>query len=374
MGSSAFTLKISILFTLCISSLQILQAQTPPIADRQVKIGLLLPDVKSSAALKGANIAIISANESGGLEGRQFALCVKYLEGPWGTGSKQAVDLIFTNNVWLLLGLHDGRNAHLVEQAATKARVVFVSALTGDPTLAKAFVPWFFNFMPNDDQQSVLLADRVCRTELKDRYIIIYDDAYDSRSLLKSLLSEIRKRNYPDPDQIDYTKTGNDTVTIAKMVAGKKYSEVILLCEPHTSAKIAESLVRKDVKTRFSGPLTILNENDLTGNEIQLFNDRLCVPSTAWDNEIYRSFRDKFYKVYGYSPGLIATLSFDSMNSAIKALKTAGSQDREKIEKALYETNARGVTGDIRFDSKGNRRGTLIMSEISNGLPVMNSK
>ncbi len=83
------------------------------------------------------------------------------MEGPWGTGSKQAVELIFDEEVWAILGSHDGRNAHLVEQVSAKSRVVFMSAWSGDPTLSQAFVPWFFNCVFNDLQVSDVLIDEI---------------------------------------------------------------------------------------------------------------------------------------------------------------------------------------------------------------------
>ena len=86
-------------------------------------------------------MAVRIANRKGGLNGRHFELVARSMEGPWGTGSKQAVNLIFEEEVWALIGSHDGRNAHLVEQAATKSTVVFVSAWSGDPTLVAGFCP-----------------------------------------------------------------------------------------------------------------------------------------------------------------------------------------------------------------------------------------
>ncbi len=121
-----------------------------------IKIGLLIQDSSWTSAVHGAELAISKTNDNGGLNGRKFQLVVRSMEGPWGTGSKQAVDLIFEEKVWALIGLHDGRNAHLVEQAATKSQVVFLSAWSGDPTLSQAFVPWFFNCVPNDNQQAAV--------------------------------------------------------------------------------------------------------------------------------------------------------------------------------------------------------------------------
>ena len=79
------------------------------------------------------------------------------MEGPWGTGSKEAVSLIFDDEVTAIMGSHDGRNAHLVEQVTTKTRIVFLSAWASDPTLSQAFVPWYFSCVPNDMQQADVL-------------------------------------------------------------------------------------------------------------------------------------------------------------------------------------------------------------------------
>ena len=114
------------------------------VPDKTIKIGLLIPDNNSIAAKHGAEMAIRKANENGGFDGKPFQLVIRSMEGPWGTGSKQAVDLIFEENVCAIMGSPDGRNGHLVEQVTTKARIVYLSIWASDPTLAQAFVPWYF--------------------------------------------------------------------------------------------------------------------------------------------------------------------------------------------------------------------------------------
>src|SRR5512139_444498 len=63
-----------------------------------IKIGLLIQNKNSVAAKNGAELAIINAN-SGSDKGIKFELVVRSMEGPWGTGSKQAVDLVFDEEV-----------------------------------------------------------------------------------------------------------------------------------------------------------------------------------------------------------------------------------------------------------------------------------
>ncbi len=159
-------------------------AQDSSQPEQSVKIGLLIQDNSWSAAVHGSELAIINANYNGGLNGGMFQLVVRSMDGPWGTGSKQAVDLIFREKVWALIGLHDGRNAHLVEQAATKSQVVFLSAWSADPTLSQAFVPWFFNCVPNDNQQAESLYNEIYEIRQFGNIVVVHGSDYDSRKSL----------------------------------------------------------------------------------------------------------------------------------------------------------------------------------------------
>ncbi len=143
-------------------------------AKNTIKIGLLIQNETSVAAKNGAELAILNANSKDD-KGIMFELVVKSMEGPWGTGSKQAVNLVFDEEVVAMLGSHDGRNAHLVEQVSAKSRVVFLSAWSGDPTLSQAFVPWFFNCVPNDFQQADALFEEICNKRKITKIAVVSD-------------------------------------------------------------------------------------------------------------------------------------------------------------------------------------------------------
>ena len=182
---------------LCLVIVIILSATNVTVYSQTIKIGLLIQDSSYTSAVHGAELAVRKANDKGGMNGHPFRLVVRSMEGPWGTGSKQAVDLIFNEKVWALLGSHDGRNAHLVEQAATKSIVVFLSAWSGDPTLSQAFVPWFFNCAPNYDQQAAALFEDIYEKKKYSKVAVIYDNDYDSMQSLKAFLKIIKQEGKP---------------------------------------------------------------------------------------------------------------------------------------------------------------------------------
>jgi branched-chain amino acid transport system substrate-binding protein len=167
--------------------------------EKTVKIGFLIPDDKSLDARRGAEMAIQKANKDGGFKGRSFQMVVRSMEGPWGTGSKEAVSQIFEEEVWAIIGSVDGRNAHLVEQVSAKTRIVFLSAWATDPTLSQAFVPLFFNCVPNDNQQADALIEELYNKRKIKIAALISGTDYDSKTASDNYIKRIKNGNKAFP-------------------------------------------------------------------------------------------------------------------------------------------------------------------------------
>jgi branched-chain amino acid transport system substrate-binding protein len=348
----------------CLNASQLSENQ-----DKTVKIGLLVPDIKSVAALLGAEIAVNEANRKGGLNGIPFELVTRYMEGPWGTGSKEAVSLIFEEKVWAILGSHDGRNAHLVEQAATKATIVFMSSWAGDPTLSQAFVPWFFNCVPNDRQQAEALIEEIYNIRRIEKIAVVSDNAYDSKQALKNFLDNIKSRGKNEPVQFIYDNSDGELNTITDNITKASADCIVLFCEPLSSLKIIRQIHHNKMKQPVFGSLSIVNENELTEQELQEMDNSLMIPSGKWSLSKNSVFTQEYRELYGKTPGLVAAYAYDGMNLIIEALKEASVPEREKIQKALENIHYEGVTGPVQFDDKGNRIGPFKTTELKNGIP-----
>jgi branched-chain amino acid transport system substrate-binding protein len=345
-------------------------SQDPLYPAQIVKIGLLIQDSSRISAVQGAELAVRIANKTGGMNGRPFQLVVRSMEGPWGTGSKQAVNLIFEEKVWALIGSHDGRNAHLVEQAATKATVVFVSAWAADPTLSQAFVPWFFNCVPNDLQQSAELVEEIYDKRNINKVAIVSDNDYDSKQALKNFLKKTKLEGKVDPLQLLYENFSENLKGLIDQIKKTDIGCIILFCKPSTSLKIIQQIRQRKMNQPVFGSLYILNENELSDPELQNFDDFMLVASGKWSYSKDSVFMQEYQRVYGNLPGAVAAYAFDGMNLLIEAIRKAGVPDREKIQKSLQNIHYNGITGLIRFDDTGNRIGNFKTTATKNGLPV----
>jgi branched-chain amino acid transport system substrate-binding protein len=335
-----------------------------------IKIGLLIPDSKSIAAVQGAELAVREANEKGGLNGRHFELVVRSMEGPWGTGSKEAVSLIFEEKVWALLGSHDGRNAHTVEQAATRSIVVFVSAWPGDPTLSQAFVPWFFNCVPNDNQQAASLIREIYYKRKFNKIAVVSGNDYDSKTALDNFLKSVKKSGKPDPVQFSYNNYSLKPDALPGDIIKADANCIVLFCQPSVSIKIVQQIRQIKMNQPLFGSLMLLNENELSPQELQIYDNIILIPSGDWSGPENLAFRQKFQNTYKRMPGMVASYSYDGMSVLIEAIRNAGSGDRELMQKSLKNMHYNGVTGPIQFDDKGNRMGNFELMRTKDGVPA----
>jgi len=339
-------------------------------SDLTVKIGLLIPDSESIAAIQGAELAIRKANEKGGLNGRHFQLVPRSMEGPWGTGSKQAINLIFEEKVWALLGSHDGRNAHLVEQAATKSQVVFVSAWSGDPTLSQAFVPWFFNCVPNDRQQVASLIEEIYNKKKFNKIAVVSGNDYDSKITMDNFLKSVKKTGKPDPVQFNYGNYIQRLNVLTDEINKIDADCILIFCQPGASSKLVREIRLKGLNLPLFGSIMLLNEDEISPEDLKIYDNILSVPAGDWSVPEFTNFTQEYQKAFNKMPGMVASYSFDGTGVLIEAIRNAGSDDRELIQKSLGRIRCDGVTGQIQFDDKGNRSGNFKMMKTLNGVPA----
>ncbi len=353
-------------FALFVRDMKALQNTKEP---DSVKIGLLIQDNRSLAARHGAEMAILKANEGGGFNNRPFKLIVRSMEGPWGTGSKEAVNLIFAEDVRVIVGSHDGRNAHIVEQVATKARIVFLSAWASDPTLSQAFVPWYFSCVPNDLQQADALIDEIYNKRKYKKVVTVSDSSYDSKLAVKSFIKKTKAAGKSDPSQFFYDNTSQDFTDLLNEISKPETSCIILFGQPSSSVRLIHQIRAKKMKQPVFGSLALQDENQLSESEFINYESVVLVSSGHWSGSKSSDFRMEYQIKYGNIPGPVAAYAYDGMSLVIEAIRIAG-LDREKIQKSLKEIKFEGVTGPIQFDDKGNRLGAAGLMEIKNGIPV----
>lgn len=331
-----------------------------------IKIGLLIPDKQSLAAKDGAELAVLNANKKESSGDHYYKLELRDMEGPWGMGSKVMVDLVFNEKVWAVLGSVNGRNSHLAEQVSAKSHVVFLNALSGDPTLSQAFVPWYFSCLPNDLQQGSILTEQLSSKKAGGKIAVVSGGDYDSKLASESFM----KKAVTLKSEIQVFSSVNspaDYSSVIHEISKTDIRYIIIFLQPAASVEFMNQLKLDKIKSEISGPLPMMSEMN---PEIQKELEGITFISPGFLlNNSGLIFSHEFMKQYGYLPGPVAAFAFDGMNLLIEAVKkTAG--DRDKVQESLMNSDYDGITGRIQFDERGNRKGNAGLLRFVNGKPV----
>ncbi len=335
-----------------------------------INIGVLIQSSQTQAASEGAELAIRNINERTGDKGRKFRIVVSSMEGPWGTGSKKAESMVFDDNVFAIIGSHDGRNAHLVEQVVAKTHICYVSAKASDPTLSQAFVPWFFSCVPNDLQQAASLKEEIYYRRNFKKVVVLSDNSYDSNQAVKSFLKMVKEEGLTDPVRYSIENSEKAIKEILNKLRKKDKTECIVLFGNSDFARKTIGLLsfqKMDLPIYCS--LFTLNDKVLTDLK-SLQSEKLVLVSSGFFLSIKgRVFKEDFKKVYGTEPDEEAAYAYDAAGLIAKAIENAN-YDPEELKDELVKIHYEGVTGSIRFDDRGNRIGLAGLVEIKAGKPV----
>ena len=368
LGKGIYIIFLSVFFLA--SSKEALALQYQNSLGESVKIGLIIADSTSVEARNGAELAIKEINEQGGVIGRRIKLITRSMEGAWGSGSSEVVDLVFNEDVWAILGSHDGRNAHLVEQVIAKTRVVFLSAWASDPTLSQAYVPWYFSAVPNDIQQANTLIEEIYTHRKYEKVVVVLNHSYDSKMAWQSLRNEISISGKDEPRAFFYDQTQSNFKDIISEIRNTKATAIIVIGKPPQSWNFIDLLRLNSIDLPIFGNLSILGEGVFSKKQIKAYDQIILMGSENWLSSNPLSFRNRYFKEYSSIPGAVAVYAYDGMKVLISALETS-KLNREKIRESMLKNEVQGFTGTLRFDERGRRIDTVDLIEIIDGIPVL---
>ncbi|MFQ5641712.1 MAG: ABC transporter substrate-binding protein [bacterium] len=339
-----------------------------------MKIGLLITGKEARsgeglAAKRAAEMAIAEANANGGFEGRPFKLIVRSLDGPWASGSKEIVKLIFEDRVRALMSSLDGRSAHLAEQIVTKARVAMVASRASDPSLTQINIPWIFRCVPDDRQQAEALIKEIYRERHLQEVAIITANTYDAKIAATTFSRVAVAAGHPRPRQFSFEKSDSNFQNLLAQIERAKIEAIVLFGQTSLVVKkLVQQMRSREIDPALFGPLTLIDEAFLILTETDLDGAVFIAPG-HWRTPAGKRFGREFEEFHGSPPAAVAAYAYDGMGLIVEAIKRAG-LDRQKIRDALASIEyQQGMTGAIGFDASGQRQGVVHLFEIVNGRP-----
>lgn len=333
---------------LAISSVLILIVSASVFAQTNIKIGLLIRDKNDLVIRQAAELAIQDANARGGYKGQKFELVVRSCDGPWGIGSKQAVSLIHEDGALIVVGALDGRNAHLAEQVTAKSHVVMLSTLSSDPTLSRAYVPWYFRIIPDDRQQAEVLTELIYLKNKARKVVVIALDNYDGKVSAEAFLASAKDNAYPNPEII----IGLNEKEVVEKIAKNPWDAVVMA----GTAKQSDMIFNAVKSQNTYAFLNIFNF--INAYQPESMKNIQYVNLAIRGNESWRNFQTAFKQKYHVNPSPTMAFVYDGILLACEAVKKLG-PDSEAIKNGFKDLKYAGITGNVEFGKLGNREMTL---------------
>ncbi len=346
--SNLFQFKLVFLFGLlflCITTFGYSQHRSE---NQSIKIGFLIRDKNVTAIQQAAELAIKHANAKGGFKGRPFELITKSCDGPWGIGSKQAVDLIHEDQVSLVVTALDGRNAHLAEQVAAKSHVVMLSTQSSDPTLSRAYVPWYFRMVPDDLQQAEVFVEEIYIKQKIKKVALISLDSYDGKKSVEAMVNLANEKKVSEPEIF----IGFDKQQFEK-IRPQNWEAVVLAGYSKNAPEVIEKIQSANGQIKIYSFLNVFNfMNEFNP---QLLEQMGFVMSFNVEDKRWLDFENAFQSKFGISPTPTLAYVYDGILLSIEAIRKFG-PDQEDIRIGFKNLDYIGITGKVEFDGLGNRK------------------
>ena len=332
-----------------------------------------------NASLEGLKLAIQEANDTGGVNGKKINLIQVDNKSEASEAVNAAMKLISDDGVKVIVGPAVTANVIAESQVATdnKIPVLAPDATSPSVTVENGQVKEFiFRSCFIDPQQGDVMA-KFAADNLKAKTAVIYvDNSSDYSKSLGQVFKEkftaaggqvLMEEAFLQKDQdfkaaLTKLKTANADVIFVPAY----YEEVGKIVKQAREMGITSPILGTDgwddVKVADIAGAAALNNTYFSTH----YSDK---------DDSVKPFVDAFDKAYGHKPNVFAALGYDAGKMLVDAIKRAGSDDPEKICRALAETKDLKVgTGTISMDKNHNPIKQAVILENKDGDRVMVAK
>ncbi len=312
-----------------------------------------------TATYEGLALAIDEINASGGVNGKKIKLIKADTKSETSEAVTSATKLIADDKVKVLVGPATTAPVIAETQIATEHKVPILApcATSAKVTVENGKVqPYVFRSCFIDPQQGDVMA-KFASDNLKAKTAVIYlDSSSDYSKSLGAVFKEkfeaaggkvVMEEAFLQKDQdFKATLTKIKTANADVIFVPAYYEEVGKIVKQAREMGITQPLLGTDGwdDTKVA---------DIAGKDA-LNNTYFCTHYSDKDDSV-KPFLEAFKKKYNHAPNVFAALGYDAGKVLIDAIKRAGSDDSEKITKAIAETkDLKAGTGTISMDKNHN--------------------
>jgi ABC-type branched-subunit amino acid transport system substrate-binding protein len=327
-----------------------------------IKIGVTAPITGSLAdagtdIVNAAELAASDINASGGLLGRQVQIIPEDDQCDSSVGV-QAAQQLLTEGIIAIAGSYcSGAAIPESDVLHRNGDLPFIGAAPSNVTFTERGYDNVFRMIGRDDWEGPAVATYMY-TSLNAHKIAIIDDNTDfSVGLAKAAAAEFKSLG----GQVVFTDaiTAGRSDYTAELTRVGTYSPDVMY---FTGLYPEFGIIAKNYGAISPNFKLVGGGADIDPSIVAVAGSALATPNIQWVTSPFTkflpnaaAFTAKYAAKFGRSPGDVAGYEYDAMTTLAKAIQSAGSTKASALNSALHSVNFEGLTGTIKFDSKGDR-------------------
>src|SRR5262252_7873622 len=274
-------------------------------------------------------------------------------------GVANAKNIIADKDIMAVIGHLNSGVAIPSSEVYKEVSVVMISPANTNPVVTDRGYPNVNRVCGRDDVQGVVGSEFASSTmKIKSAYII-HDKTQYGQSIAEFFQADAQKKNVKILG-FEGTEEKSNFDPIITPIKAKNPDVIYFGGIYDQAAPFFKQAREKGVKAKFMGP-DGMDSSDLTkiaGKAVVgMYYTSAAGPASALPKA--KTFVEEFKKKFGKNPEPYAAESYDAAHIAILAIEQAaksGKLSREDVAAAVRKTKLSGITGDIAFDSKGDRQ------------------
>lgn len=340
----------------------------------EVALGVLLPMGGRNAAVgqrmkNAVELALAEANRRGGYRGRlPFVADYRDESQAWGASANAAVELVFDQGVWGIVGAFDDSASHVLSRVLLKLEVPVVNTNGTDPTLTEHAIPWMVRVRPDDRRNAYRLAHKIFFEDGRQRVVVFRANNRYARMGIGELVDAARRLQHPillEERFEDY-----DTIYDAQIARIRDLAPdaIVLWGYAAQAGRVLEALRAAGLDQPVYGPDRLMDAELLAAAGDAAEGVATTYPFDPDGTEPrWLEFRERYRGEYSEEPDAVAAYTYEGTRYLIRAIRDAG-LNRVRIRDRLFaEPAIDGAPGRIRFDTNHNNVSPVVLCQVHGG-------
>jgi branched-chain amino acid transport system substrate-binding protein len=288
-------------------------------------------------------------------------------------GVANAKNIIADKDIYAVIGHLNSGVAIPSSEVYKEVNVVMISPANTNPTVTDRNLPNINRVCGRDDVQGVVGSEFAKGQNTKSVYVIHDKTAY-GQGIADFFKADAEKKGIKVIG-FEGTEEKSNFDPILTPVKAKNPDLIYFGGIYDQGAPFFKQAREKGLKSKFMGP-DGMDSSDLTkiaGKAVVgMYYTSAAGPASALPKA--KTFVDEFKKKFSKNPEPYAAEAYDATAIALKAIEAAakgGKLSREDVSTQVRKVKHSGITGDIEFDGKGDRKKALyFVLQVANDDPA----